>query len=162
MKTAEMNIMEIMVQEDFVQLNVQGDLAQMRNNSKANVVAYTNGRNTPRHNFIFQSGHHITWFGKNVFIRSSYEKVFAEYLDDKRIFYKVESERIRYKFKNEEHVYISDFYIPSKNLLIEIKSSYFYNESKEQNDIKLHTAKEKGYNVILLLDNNLSSIQNLI
>lgn len=135
---------------------------RLRNNKHANIVAYTNGRLMPQSNFKYQSGPHETWFGNKVFLRSSYEKTFAEYLDNKRIFYKVESERIQYKFKNEEHVYVSDFYIPSKNLLIEIKSSYFYNEAKEQNDIKLRAAKEKGYNVILLLDNNLSNIEKLI
>lgn len=47
---------------------------------------------------------------------------------------------------NKDHYYFPDFYIPSKNLIIEIKSEYTLNCSYEINMLKFQAVKDAGYN----------------
>jgi endogenous inhibitor of DNA gyrase (YacG/DUF329 family) len=54
----------------------------------------------------------------------------------------------------KKKVYHSDFYIPSKNLVIEIKSSYYYNLYLEQNIAKEKSIKSKKMNYMIILDKN--------
>ena len=46
---------------------------------------------------------------------------------------------------NKKHRYYCDIYIKSENKIIEVKSPYTYNVSKEINVIKANTCKENGY-----------------
>lgn len=55
--------------------------------------------------------------------------------------------KIKYISNGKEHYYFPDFYIPSKNLIVEIKSQYTYNVSKETNDLKFKATIEAGYNL---------------
>ena len=61
---------------------------------------------------------------------------------------------IRYNMNGKDLIYFPDFYIEKDNMLIEIKSSYWYNVHKEKNIIKERTCKELGYNYLLILDKN--------
>lgn len=100
----------------------------------------------------YVTGWHTTWFGKKVFLRSSYEFNFAKELDDKKIFYEVEFKRIQYfnSKLNKLKIAIPDFYIPNENLIVEIKCKWTYN--KQNMDDKFKAYKNLGYNVKLILE----------
>lgn len=49
--------------------------------------------------------------------------------------------------KGEIHRYIPDFYIKSKNLLIEVKSEFTFYTSIDDNIAKCKAAQEMGYNI---------------
>jgi hypothetical protein len=65
---------------------------------------------------------------------------------------------ISYKFNGINHKYHSDFYVPSLNLIIEIKSSYYYDKFKTQCDAKKKATIANGFEYIMILDKNYSSL----
>ena len=103
-------------------------------------------------NTKFKSGYHITWNNKKYFYRSSYEEDFCKELDKQKIDYEVESLRIQYYDSqlNRFRFAIPDFYIPSKNLIIEVKSTFTL-DTQNMYD-KFLKFKQLGYNVDLLLE----------
>ena len=79
------------------------------------------------------------------------EKYYDKYPDIKR------GPTIRYLFENREKVYYPDFYIPSLNLVIEIKSSYWYKIHKEIILKKGKAVIFDGFNYILILEKDYST-----
>ena len=116
---------------------------------------------TKRNNY--KSGWHKTWDGKNVFLRSSYEFNYANYLDSNKIFYDVESLRIEYYDTQLccTRISIPDFYLQSTNTIVEIKSNYTLNLNLQNMKDKIKSYKEHGYNFILIVDGIISDINNL-
>lgn len=56
---------------------------------------------------------------------------------------------------DEKHlIYFPDFYIEKQNLLIEIKSLYWYNKHKNRNILKESKCKELGFKYILIMNKN--------
>lgn len=68
---------------------------------------------------------------------------------------------IKYIFNDKEKIYHTDFYLPDKDLIIEVKSSYWYNKCKELNIIKSEYAK-KYHNYIMILDKNYNELEKVI
>jgi len=93
---------------------------------------------------------HTTWEGKEVFLRSSYETDYANKLDDQKISYDVECLKIKYfdSQKNEYKCAIPDFYIPSENMIVEIKSSWTLNIQNMKDKMKAYN--ELGYKVKII------------
>ena len=93
-----------------------------------------------------------SWNGTKIFYRSSYELSFSENLDKEKIPYEVESIRIRYwdSQKGKERTAIPDFYLPQTKELIEIKSSYTYDEQNMKDKFKAY--REAGYIPKLVLN----------
>ena len=60
---------------------------------------------------------------------------------------------IRYIYNGKNKVYHSDFYIPSKNLVVEIKSSWVLKIDIEVEEKKKATIAN-GFNYIMILDKN--------
>lgn len=86
----------------------------------------------------------------SLWYQGSYEKEFLDLYLDKY----PDMERgpsIRYKFKNKNKVYHSDFYIPSLNLVIEIKSSWILKADIEIKEKKKATIAN-GFNYLMILD----------
>lgn len=69
---------------------------------------------------------------------------------------------IKYNFNNKEKVYFSDFYIKSKNLIIEIKSKYYYDLHLNQNLAKQKASISQGYNFIFIIDKNYNELNEKI
>jgi hypothetical protein len=70
----------------------------IKNLSQSLREAYKNGVVT-YHNFSsknYKACYHITWNEKDVYLRSSYELDYAQYLDENKIDYDVEKLRIEY------------------------------------------------------------------
>ncbi len=95
---------------------------------------------------------HTTWNNKQVFLRSSFELKYAQELDEKQIDYEVEKLRILYWDNQElkQRIAIPDFYIPSENLIVEIKSEYTLDDQNMKD--KVYEYKRHGYNVKVIVD----------
>lgn len=104
------------------------------------------------HKSKFKIGYHITWNNKCYFYRSSYEEAFCKELDLQQIDYEVESLRIEYfdSVKRKVRIAIPDFYIPSSNTIIEVKSKYTLDIQNMYD--RFTEYKKLGYKVDLLLD----------
>lgn len=73
-------------------------------------------------------GYHLDWEGNSHYYRSSYEEDLAKKLDERKIKYKTEVLRIKY-FDSKKGIYrtgVPDFYLPEKNVIIEVKGLRFY------------------------------------
>jgi very-short-patch-repair endonuclease len=69
---------------------------------------------------------------------------------------------IKYIFNEQEYVYFPDFYFPDLNLIIEIKSSYWYNKHYAKNLAKEKVCKENGYNFLFIINKNYEIFEKMI
>ena len=101
---------------------------------------------------------------KNILYQGSYELNFLHYLDNKGKLFLIERgpSIIYFDKNNEKHYYLSDYYIKKINLVIEIKSSHFWELDKEINLLKKSATKNAGYNYLLILDNNFLELDNIV
>jgi hypothetical protein len=61
---------------------------------------------------------------------------------------------IYYQLDNKKKIYYPDFFIPDKNLLIEIKCEFTYRNQKKMCDLKHQACKDSGYNILTIIFNN--------
>lgn len=127
---------------------------ETRNSANAISEAWASGRMPIPTEAItkYHSCWHTTWDDKEVYLRSSYELEYAQELDSKQIKYDVESLRIKY-FDTKENIFrcaIPDFYLPDTNTIVEIKSTWTYDEQNMKD--KFRAYKDLGYNTKLILD----------
>ena len=97
----------------------------------------------------------------NIYYRGSYE------LDFLNIFYNKYHDiqngpTIRYYLDNKNRVYYPDFYIPSLNLIIEIKSSYYYKLYKNKVIAKQKATIKNNFKYIIIIDKNYEKFKKLI
>jgi hypothetical protein len=88
----------------------------------------------------------------NLYYQGSFELDFLNNFNNKIT---IENGKIfKYKVGELLKKYISDFYIPEYNLIVEIKSEYTFSKSKgsEYNELKRLSAIESGYNFIFIID----------
>ena len=106
-------------------------------------------------------GYHTTWKNKKVFLRSSYEFEYAKLLDEQHIDYEVESLIIEYydSINKENKIAIPDFYIPSTNTIVEIKSNYTLDVENMKDKKKYY--EQLGYNFKLIVDNKYAPLAQL-
>jgi len=69
---------------------------------------------------------------------------------------------VRYMFNEIEHFYYSDFYYEKLNLIIEIKSTKWYEEHLYKNLEKQRACRDQGYNFIFIIDKNYDIFDTLI
>jgi len=69
---------------------------------------------------------------------------------------------IKYSIFGKNKIYFPDFYIPKLNLIVEIKSSYFYNLEEEINLIKKSYSELNNYKFIFIIDKDYSNFLSLI
>lgn len=152
-----------------MQWNIFSELdIQMKDISTATTDALLSGRNKlPEINTggtIISPIHqnwYTTWTGEEVFLRSSYELDYAEYLDSNQISYSVEELRIEYfdSQQNKTRVAIPDFYITSTNEIIEIKSDFTLDIQEMLDKFKAY--KNLGYIPKLILEGKEVDIYNI-
>lgn len=85
--------------------------------------------------------------------RGTYEKHFLDYCFDNNISIE-QGKRIKYRYEEGEHYYFSDYYIKSKNLIVEIKSTWTYNKYLSKNLVKKNATIGYGYNYMIIKDKN--------
>jgi len=131
----------------------------LRSTSDAGSVSYIEGRSVVHSSPRYKQGWHITWNNKKVYYHSSYELDYAVFLDSKHIDYEMEFLRIKYfdTKKQKERIAIPDFYISKTNTIIEVKSTYTFDEVNMRDKFKQY--KELGYNTKLILDHKEIDIQ---
>lgn len=98
---------------------------------------------------------------KSGFYRGTYELDFINYCDSKNIEF-INGPSIKYEFNGKIKIYHSDFFIKSKNLICEVKSSYTYNFDKELNEAKKLGSIKSGYNFIFIIDKDYSEFDRII
>lgn len=89
---------------------------------------------------------------KNFYCASSYELIFLVYCLDNNI--KIERNKFtfKYKYNDEEHVYIPDWYLPESDTIVECKGmSVYYN--KDVVDLKAKSVLNHNY--IIIYDDDL-------
>jgi hypothetical protein len=89
--------------------------------------------------------------------RGTYEKDFLDYCYSNNILIE-KGPTIIYYHKNKKKYYHSDFYIPSKNLICEIKSDYYLNKYYDINQSKKEYAIKEGYNFNFVVNKNYSEL----
>jgi len=88
-----------------------------------------------------------------LYYRGTYERDFLDFCFSNNIIVE-QGKRISYYFNDSNHYYFSDYYIISKNLIVEIKSSWTYNKYIDKNLAKQRTTIELGYNYMFIIDKN--------
>lgn len=91
----------------------------------------------------------------NLFYQGTYELEFLEKYYDK-----IEI-RNGLSIKYENKIYHSDFYLPEMDMVIEIKSTYWYNKHKSINVSKTKYSK-KYHNFLMILDKNYEDFEELL
>lgn len=97
---------------------------------------------------------HTTWYKKEVYLRSTYELEYAKLLDFNKIYYEVESLRIKYydTILNKYRCAVPDFYLPESNTIVEIKSDWTIKDKVQEMKDKFKAYHELGYNTKLILN----------
>ncbi len=98
--------------------------------------------------------------GSKLYYQGSYEldfleKYYHKYPDLER------GKSIKYIFEKQKKYYYPDFYIPSKNLIIEIKSSYYHNKFIKRDIEKIKATISNGFQYLMILDKEYSEFENL-
>jgi hypothetical protein len=87
---------------------------------------------------------------KDLYYRGSYELDFLEKYYDK--FEIKQGLSFKYNLNEVTKVYHSDFYIPSLNLVVEIKNSYLAKKDESIINLKKQATLDEGYNYIMIVD----------
>ena len=113
---------------------------------------FLEGRENINSGIQYKQQWHTTWNGKEVYLRSSYELDYANELDKQQIDYDVECLRIKYfdHIFNEYKCAIPDFYIPSTNTIVEIKSNWTLDKQNMKDKMKAYL--DLGYNFKLICE----------
>ncbi len=102
-----------------------------------------------------KSGKKIKKFrNTDLYYQGSYELDFLNKFYDKYTIKR--SKTIKYIIDNKEKVYYPDFYIVEKDIVVEIKSSYWYNQNKDLCIEKENEIKKLGFNYIIIFDKKYS------
>jgi hypothetical protein len=107
-----------------------------------------------------KSGFKISQYkNTDIWYQGNYEFDFLEKFYDKCDIQSGPS--IKYNFEGKQHTYHTDYFMPSLNLVIEIKSTYFYNIHKDKNVFKKNATIYNGYKYILILDKQYENFKAL-
>jgi len=133
---------------------------RLRSVSKGVKLAIECDRLTPSTNNTYNNGYHISWDGIEYFYRSSYELRMMIYLDSIKELYLYEKLKIKYTYDDELRTHITDFYLPKRNLIIEVKGEYFQDRDKEIIKIKKLAAISEGYYYTVIGDLEIKEYEN--
>lgn len=88
-----------------------------------------------------------------MYYRGTYEKDFLDFCFENNIPVK-KGKTIKYLFNNKTKIYFSDFYLEKNNLIIEIKSLYYFNKYKSKNIAKKDSCLKQGYSFVFIINKN--------
>jgi len=92
--------------------------------------------------------------------QGSYELDFLNKYYDK---IKIENgKNFYYNINNEKKIYISDFYLPDYNIIIEIKSNWTYNKNLIKNLLKKESVLNSNIDFLFIIDKNYNELNLLI
>jgi len=101
--------------------------------------------------------------GKEIFLQGyeplGMDNLLLSYNEDEIKFKRVDMPEIWYVTPDKTwHRYFADFYIPKDNLIVEIKSEYTYNKTKDLNILKKEACLYLGYKYLFLIFTKSSNI----
>jgi len=99
---------------------------------------------------------------KGVKYQTSYELKFLMFCEENNISVNDNVPKFKYYLDGKVHRYIPDYFIKNKNLIIEIKSTYWLNCWLEKNKEKSKVVLESGYNYMMILDNNFLEFKDVM
>lgn len=108
-------------------------------------------------NYVTYKFRHVEHGGKLVLLQG-YEPQALELIRswgyrDEQILLRGQVPRFPYKFKGKSHYYYPDFYIPSENRIVEVKSDYTFWNFYPRNRRKAKAVRKAGYKYsVLILD----------
>lgn len=135
---------------------------ETRNLKQSIKEAYLYGKiNIQTDAFKYKASWHTTWNNKEVFLRSSYEEDYANFLDENKINYDVECLRIKYfdTIKNEYRCAVPDFYLIDNNEIVEVKSNWTMDLQNLKD--KFNAYEKLGYKTKLILEHKETDINKL-
>ena len=110
---------------------------------------------------MMKNGLHILKYeNSDIYYQGEYELDFLNNYYDKIKLKRGKS--IQYVFKGKECIYYPDYYFEELNLIIEIKSSYWFNKHYDKNLAKEKICKEKGYNFMFIIDKKYDIFDKMI
>lgn len=122
---------------------------------------YYPAQNRDIYNKMIENGYLVKEYkNTEIFYQGEYEYDFLS-----KFYKKIEIKKhksIKYIFNDKECIYYPDFYFEKLNLIIEIKSSYWYEYYLDKNLAKEKACKEQGYNFIFIIDKDYSLFNKLI
>ena len=105
----------------------------------------------------------ISKYNNNLYYQGTYEKDFLDHSSSINIINEIErGPCLDYQFYGNNKKYFPDFYIGKFNLIIEIKSSYYYNKYYEKNQEKKKKCIELGYNFLFIINKNYTVFNSII
>lgn len=108
----------------------------------------------------FKSGLKIKQYNENIYYQGTYEKDFLDKYYDKITI--LRGEPLEYEFNGKTHKYYPDFYIEDLNLIVEIKSTHWYNKWLDMNIAKQEATIAAGYNFIFIINKNYDEFNDII
>jgi hypothetical protein len=90
--------------------------------------------------------------------QGKYELDFLKFCQDKKISPIKPIFKIKYKHSNKDKYYIPDFFLSDFNLVIEVKSTYYYILHEEINLLKREQTILSGYEYLLILDKDYNEL----
>jgi len=110
-----------------------------------------------------RSGKKTIQYNEKLYYNGSYEKHFLDHANDIKILNNIERGMIiKYTFNKSKKIYFPDFYINKYNLIVEIKSNYYYNKFLEKNISKMNKCIELGYNFLFIINKNYKAFDYII
>ena len=105
----------------------------------------------------------IKYYTDSLYYQSSYEKDFLDHCLEIDLLNDISrGPTIRYEKDDKIKIHYPDFYIEKYNLIIEIKSDYYYYKYIETNKIKLKTAIKCGYNYLFIINKKYDLFDEII
>ncbi len=100
---------------------------------------------------------------RHLHYQANYEKDFIKYCEKLGFIDEVsDGPFVWYLYNGKRRRYFSDFYIKKYNLIIEVKSMYWYNSFKEQNKAKREECLRQGFNFIFIIDKDYSEFNKYL
>ncbi len=93
--------------------------------------------------------------------QGSYELDFIEYCISNNIHIE-NGPSIQYYMDGKNRMYHSDFYLSKYNLIVEVKSTYTYNDDYDENILKRQFSIESGYNFLFIIDKDYKEFEKII
>ena len=110
---------------------------------------------------MLKNGLHIFKYkDSDIYYQGKYELDFLNNYYDKIDLKRGKS--IKYMFNDKEYTYYPDFYLEKLNLIIEIKSSYYYKLHEQKNIKKKEATFDNNYNYILIMNKNYDELLKLL
>lgn len=94
--------------------------------------------------YIWKTGEISILQGFEPIVLKELEKIGYKYNEIKTEYH--DMPEIYYVMNNKKRRYYPDFYIPTENLIIEVKSTYTLTSKIEENKLKFNAVKDAGYN----------------